>query len=79
MGGVCCGGEEKRNKDMNLSVKGQDYLNKLPIFTVVKAQAIIRGFLARRRVRRVYGYQMSPGLLNRGTVHIEMDPEKLEE
>ena len=79
MGGVCCSGDEKKNQDMNLSVKGQGYLKNIPLFTVIKAQAIIRGFLARRRVRRVYGYQMSPGLLNRGTVHIEMDPEKLEE
>jgi len=39
----------------------------------------MRGFLARRRVRRIYGYEMSPGLLNRGTIHVEMDPEKLEE
>ena len=54
-------------------------LNKLPIFTVIKAQAFIRGLLARRRVKRVYGFQMSQGLMNRGTVHIEMDPEKLEE
>ena len=40
---------------------------------------MIRGFLARRKVRRIYGYEMTHGLLNRGTVHIEMDPEKLEE
>ena len=37
MGGICCSGEEKKNKDMNLSVKGQDYLKKLPLFTVIKA------------------------------------------
>ena len=54
--GICCSGEEKKNVDMNLSVKGQDYLKKLPIFTVIKAQAMIRGFLARNRVRKIYGY-----------------------
>lgn len=54
-------------------------LNQVPVFTVIKAQAIIRGFLARRKVKRIYGFQMSQGLMNRGTVHIEMDPEKLEE
>jgi len=27
----------------------------------------------------VYGFEMTAGLMNRGTVHIEMDPEKLEE
>jgi len=46
----------------------------------VKAQAMIRGFLARRKVHRVYGYAAPHGLLNhQGPVHIEMDPEKLEE
>lgn len=79
MGGVCCSGEEKKNKDMNLSIKGQDYLKQLPLFAVIKTQAAIRGFIARRRVKRIYGYQMSPGLLNRGTVHVEMDPDKLDE
>jgi hypothetical protein len=28
-------------------------------------------------VRKIYGFEMSHGLLMRGTVHIEMDPEKL--
>ena len=39
----------------------------------------MRGFLARRKIKHVYGFEMTPGLMNRGTVHIEMDPEKLEE
>ena len=30
-------------------------------------------------VKKIYGFEMSHGLLMRGTVHIEMDPEKLEE
>ena len=46
---------------------------------VVKMQAIMRGYLDRKRVKRVHGYEMTPGLLNRGTINIEMDPEKLEE
>ena len=42
-------------------------------------QSLIRGFLTRRMVKKIYGFEMSHGLLMRGTVHIEMDPEKLEE
>jgi hypothetical protein len=42
-------------------------------------QAIVRGFLTRKMVKKIFGFQMSSGLLMRGTVHIEMDPEKLEE
>jgi len=30
-------------------------------------------------IKKIYGFEMSHGLLMRGTVHIEMDPEKLEE
>ena len=51
----------------------------IPIFTVIKFQAIIRGFLARRRVKKIYGYEMTHGLMNRGNNQVEMDPEKLEE
>ena len=49
----------------------------VPPWAVIKMQAIIRGFLARRRVKNVYGFQMTPGLLRRAVV--EMDPAKLEE
>ena len=91
MGASCCGGEEKRDKDANLmrnrgGMKGskgvkidEKIMSTIPLPTVVKMQAIMRGFLARKKIKRVYGYEMTPGLLNRGTVHIEMDPEKLEE
>jgi hypothetical protein len=30
-------------------------------------------------IKKIYNWEMSHGLLMRGTVHIEMDPEKLEE
>jgi len=30
-------------------------------------------------IKKIYGFEMTHGLLQRGTVHIEMDPEKLEE
>jgi hypothetical protein len=48
---------------------------------VIKAQALIRGMLARKRVRTTYGYNLSPGLFNRrgATNLVEMDPAKLEE
>jgi hypothetical protein len=76
--GNCCGGGTKNNKDANFSRKGPDNLDGIPIFTVIKAQALMRGFLARRKVKKVYGYEMSRGLMMRGSVHIEMDPQKLE-
>lgn len=40
---------------------GQD----LPIFTIIKFQAIARGFIARNRVKKIYGFQRSPGMLHR--------------
>ena len=42
-------------------------------------QAVIRGYLTRKMVQKIFGFKMSSGLLMRGTMHIEMDPEKLEE
>lgn len=77
--GTCCGGGTRANKDANLMSKNNDMdLKGIPIFTVIKAQSLMRGFLARRRVKRTYGYEMSRGLMMRGSVHIEMDPQKLE-
>lgn len=57
--GSCCAKDGTKNKDANLARKDMQGLNKLPIFTVIKAQALIRGFLARRKIKRVYGFQMS--------------------
>ena len=53
--------------------------NQYQVYTIIKAQALIRGFLTRRMVKKIYGFESTPGLLQRGTVHIEMDPDKLEE
>jgi hypothetical protein len=30
-------------------------------------------------IKKIFGFEMSEGLLMRGSIHIEMDPEKLEE
>ena len=90
MGASCCGGEEKRDKDANLSRKGgripskgmkidDRVMGQIPLHMVVKMQSMMRGYMARKKVKRVYGFEMTPGLLNRGTIHIEMDPVKLEE
>ena len=66
-----------------ISTKGMKIDDKvmgsIPIHMVVKMQSTMRGYLARKRVKKIYGFEMTPGLLNRGTVHIEMDPERLEE
>ena len=40
---------------------------------------MFRGHLTRKKVKKIYGYEMTPGLLNRTTILVEMDPEKLEE
>jgi len=56
--------------------QNRDYLSKVPLIQLIRIQALVRGFLSRRRVQRVYGFKMSEGLLFRG---IEVDPEKLEE
>ena len=77
--GTCCGGGTRATKDANLMSNKTDIdLKGIPIFTVIKAQALMRGFLARRKVKKVYGYEMSRGLMMRGSIHIEMDPQKLE-
>jgi hypothetical protein len=51
----------------------------IPLPRVVKLQSLIRGFLARLKVKSVYGYEMSRGLLMRGTMNAPMDRERLEE
>jgi|TARA_B110000305_G_C19259614_1_gene548865 hypothetical protein len=47
------------------------------LYAIVRAQALIRGFIARRRVKKVYGFEMTRGLLYRHDS--EIDAEKLEE
>ena len=37
--------------------------NEVPIFTIIKFQAIARGFIARNRVKKTYGFSRSPGVL----------------
>ena len=67
---------------MVLSLSRQDLNILWEKFTVSDGYMIQfsnRGFLTRRMVKKIYGFEMSHGLLMRGTVHIEMDPEKLEE
>ena len=59
--------------------KSRRDLKSLPLNKIIKVQALVRGFLTRRVIKQVYGFEMSQGLLMRGTVHIEMEPEKLEE
>ena len=77
--GNCCGAEHN-TQETNLKDRGSaERYEHIPIATVLKFQSIIRGFIARRRVKKTYGFEMTHGLMNRGTVHVEMDPEKLEE
>lgn len=68
----------KNLKTQSRQQKRKD-LDNVPLHVIVRMQSLIRGFLTRRMVKKIYGFEMSHGLLMRGTVHIEMDPEKLEE
>ena len=88
MGKACCSYKnDTDNRDVNFSRKGRkngapkvdsEWTKDIPLFTVIKFQAIIRGYLARRRVKKIYGFERTPGMLNRGRIHIEMDPEQLQ-
>ena len=67
----------KMGKGSGMKIDNKNF-GQLPIHMVVKMQAMVRGHIARKKVQQRYGYSMTPGLLNRGLVHIEMDPVKLE-
>ena len=64
---------------MNLKTKSRRDLKNIPIHSVIRMQSLVKGFLTRRMIKKIYGFEMTQGLLMRGTVHIEMEPEKLEE
>ena len=82
MGATCCGGNKSNPRgETNLQTyKGKrgetTDLNSLPIFTVIKAQALMRGFLARRRVKKLYGFEMRTGLMA-GTSGKSLNQEEL--
>ena len=84
MGATCCGGNQSNPRgETNLRTykgkKGEPTpdLNNIPIFTVIKAQALMRGFLARRRVKKLYGFEMRRGLMA-GTSGKSLTKEELE-
>ena len=78
--GNCCSNETQNDLDQNMNLKAKKReLKNIPIHMVIKIQALVKGFLTRRMIKQIYGFEMSQGLLMRGTVHIEMEPEKLEE
>ena len=87
MGTTCCGNKSnnvekdlsrkasgKKNKGKNGKLDG-DFNGDLPIWTVIKFQAIVRCYFSRKSIKTVYGYQRTPGMLNRGKIRIEMNPE----
>ena len=70
MGNSCCSDGQKFDVDQNMNKKlstGRDP-SKINIKKVVRMQALVRGFLTRRVIRKIYGFEMSRGLLMRGTV-----------
>lgn len=89
--GTCCGGKSRQDNDTNMLHKGSKVNSKLPatmdpkmmstlpINMVIKIQSLFRGYLTRKKIKKIYGFEMTPGLLNRTTILVEMDPEKLEE
>lgn len=81
--GFCCSSNNANTNDTNLSRKDNDItaesIDPKILPTLIKAQARMRGLLARKRVMKQYGFQMSAGLFNRRNNLVEMDPVKLEE
>lgn len=75
--GNCCSNQNKQNNDINLKDKGKT----IPLATVIKAQSLMRGFLARRRVKRTFGFEASPGIMHRRKYNpnIQLDPVRLEQ
>lgn len=81
MGANCCGGDKSNKRgETNLQSRGKGGpldLKDIPIATVLKAQSLMRGFLARRRVKKTYGFEMRTGLMgNRNNPNL--DPGELE-
>lgn len=61
-------------KELEISEK---FLATIPINVVVWKQAVMCGYLAFQRLKKIFVFEMTPEFLNRGTVYIEMDPERL--
>ena len=65
----CCKGDEKVvGYEKNLTRKGEPsrsekYYGNVDIWTLIKFQALMRGYLARKKVREAYGWEMTPGLM----------------
>jgi hypothetical protein len=80
MGAACCGGKSNTKGETNLQTRGKGGvtdLKDIPIATVIKAQSLMRGFIARRRVKKTYGFEMRTGLMgNRNNPNL--DPDELE-
>lgn len=52
-------------------------MKKIPIATVIKAQSLMRGFMARRRVKKLYGFEMRTGLMG-NRANTNLDPDELD-
>jgi len=70
--GACCSSNSDPKHEANLQ-KRYEHLDEIPATLIIKCQAMIRGFLARRRVKNTFGYEMSPNLIS-GKVKINIDP-----
>ena len=62
---------------MNLTSQANDYTT-IPIWKIIKCQSLIRGMLARKKVKSIYGWEVSPNLFAR-RIQDYIDPVKLEE
>jgi hypothetical protein len=78
--GNCCEAEqnkEEKNLMNPMNMEGPKGEKTIPLHTIVKFQAMIRGYLARKAVRKIYGYQVNmTGLMTRRT-DTEIGAEKL--
>lgn len=59
--GNCCSNDTQTDNEqnMNLKMKSRRDLNKISVYSIIKMQALIRGFLTRRVIKKIYGFEMS--------------------
>lgn len=86
MGTSCCGSKNVNTTDQNLTQdfnryvkqkrgkkkngKDDDAFSDLDVFKLIKFQAIIRGYLTRKQVKKIYGFERTPGMLERVKVKV---------
>ena len=63
--GCCSNAQAEQSKATETNLKNRIETDKLEMRLIIKMQAVMRGFLARRKVQAVYGFRMKKGLLGK--------------